>query len=101
MTDDDLTMVAQGRICNWTHLLREQEEVILHSPDKLPHWAVRMFRTPTGLDTVYLHKGREVPTDEMTGSFFSALRQHEGWRPMSPEQADALRAKMADLTPAG
>ena len=101
MTDDDLTMVAQGRICNWTHVLREQEEVILHSPHTYPGWAVRMFRTPSGYDVTYLHKGRAVPPGEMTGPFSSAILQHEGWRPMDAAQADALRAKMADLTPAG
>ena len=60
-----------------------------------------MYRTPSGYDVTYLHKGRAVPPDEMTGTFSSAILQHEGWRLMSPEQADALRAKMADLASAG
>lgn len=94
MTDNADT---RDRLCNWTHVLREQEEVILHSPHDFPGWAVRMFRTPSGYDVTYLHKGRAVPPSEMTGTFSSAILQHEGWRPMNAEQADALRAKMADL----
>ena len=98
MTDSTIT---RDRLCNWTHILREQEEVILHSPHTYPGWAVRMYRTASGYDVTYLHKGRAVPPDEMTGPFTSAILQHEGWRPMDAAQADALRAKMADLAPAG
>lgn len=100
MTDTDST-TTRDRLCNWTHILREQEEVILHSPHTYPGWAVRMYRTPSGYDVTYLHKGRAVPPDEMTGTFSSAILQHEGWRLMDAAQADALRAKMADLASAG